>query len=96
VDRSEGPFVDACYFVNHERLHWQWRLALAQVDGIEAIVRFRRPDAAQPWTAHSVVRLAIDGTTIVKVRDYIHVDYLLGDSEVTPIEGSPLTEAPAR
>jgi len=81
VHRSEGPFRDACYFVNHERLTWNWRLALAHVDGELAIVRFREIDSA--WVPQSVVQLSIAGDKIARVRDYIHVDYLLRHSVVT-------------
>jgi RNA polymerase sigma-70 factor, ECF subfamily len=75
VHRSEGPLRDACYFVNYGRLAWEWKLALASVDGVESIVHFRKIDGA--WVAHSVVQLGIERDLITVVRDYIHVDYLL-------------------
>ena len=81
VGRTEGPFRDACYFVNHERLGWKWKLALARVDGGEAIVRYREVDGA--WVPHSVVQLGLARDKIARVRDYIHVDYVLRHSVVT-------------
>jgi RNA polymerase sigma-70 factor, ECF subfamily len=75
VHRTEGSFRDACYFINYGRLSWDWKLALASVDGVESIVHFRKLDDA--WVPHAVVQLGIEGDRIALVRDYVHVDYLL-------------------
>jgi RNA polymerase sigma-70 factor (ECF subfamily) len=75
VHRTDGPLRDAVYFTNYERLSWRWKLAVARVDGAEAIVHFREIDGA--WQPHAIVQLAIDGDRIATVRDYVHVDYLL-------------------
>ena len=80
VHHSEGPFGDR-YFVNYSRLTWNWKLAIAWVDGVEAVVHFREADGA--WLPHAVVQLGIDGDRVALVRDYVHVDYLLEASEVT-------------
>jgi RNA polymerase sigma-70 factor (ECF subfamily) len=80
VDRGEGPLADACYFVNHAKLGWSWRLGLARVDGLEAIVRFREVDGT--WVPQSVVQLEIADGRVARVRDYIHVDYILRHSVV--------------
>lgn len=81
VHRSEGPFRDACYFINYGKLACTWKLALAQVDGAPAVVQFRELDGR--WTPHSIVQLRIEGGAITVVRDYIHVEYLLRHSIVT-------------
>ncbi len=80
VHRSEGPFRDACYFVNYGVLSWSWKLALALVDGVECIVHFREQGGA--WVPRTIVQLAIEDGAITRVRDYIHVDYLLEDCAV--------------
>ena len=92
VNRSEGPFRDACYFVNHERLRWNWRLALAHVDGTMALVRFREVDST--WVPQSVVQLSIANGKIARVRDFIHVEYLLSHCVVTSATDT-FTRSPA-
>ena len=84
VHRTAGPFAEARYFVNYGRLAWPWRLSLAWVDGVEAIVHFREVEGA--WIAQSVVQLSVEGDRIAVVRDYFHVDYLLRHCTVVPIE----------
>jgi RNA polymerase sigma-70 factor, ECF subfamily len=81
VDRDVVPFAKSSYFTNHDQLRLPWTLELAVVDGIEAIVQFRERDGR--WIAHSVVRLELAAGAVTTVRDYLHVDYLLRDSEVT-------------
>lgn len=75
VHQSEGPFVDACYFVRHDALVVPWRLALAWVDGLETIVRFRHEDGA--WRPRSVVQVVAENGEVTQVRDFLHVDGLL-------------------
>jgi RNA polymerase sigma-70 factor, ECF subfamily len=82
VHRSEGPFSDSCYFDNHLRLSWQWKLGLAWVDGVQSVVRYRQVDGE--WVPQSVVQLAIEDDRVTLVRDYIHVEYLLHHCTVTP------------
>ena len=76
VSVTEGPIVDACYFQNHEKLPVPWRLGLAFVDGVEAIVHYRdgRP--------HAVVQLELRDGLIARIRDYLHVEDLLAQSHV--------------
>jgi hypothetical protein len=82
VHRSEGPVRDSSYFTNYGRLSWRWKLALAWVDGAEAIVHFR--EVGDAWQPHAIVQLDIDADAdrIAGVRDYVHVDYLLRSSRV--------------
>lgn len=75
VHRSEGPFKDARYFVNYGKLAWVWKLEIAEVDGVERVVHFRQVDGA--WLPHAIVELGIRAGKVTRVRDYIHVDYLL-------------------
>jgi RNA polymerase sigma-70 factor (ECF subfamily) len=76
VHRVECPLRESSYFVNYASLSWRWKLALADVDGVESIVHFRELGGA--WAPRSMVRLEVAGGAIVRVRDYVHVDYLLG------------------
>jgi RNA polymerase sigma-70 factor, ECF subfamily len=80
VGVADGRFKDACYLVNYGKLPRPWRLALALVDGVEAIVQFRELDGA--WHPHAIVRVDIEDGRIAKIRDYTHVDYVLADSAV--------------
>ena len=82
VHKSEGSLKEACYFINYGKLAWPWKLELADVDGVERIVHFRRVDGA--WLPHAVVELGIAGGQVTRVRDYIHVDYLLEHCVVAP------------
>lgn len=83
VGVAEGRIADACYLVNYGKLPRPWRLALALVDGVEAIVQFREIDGA--WQPHAIVRLDLEDDRITKIRDYTHVDYVLADSVVVEI-----------
>jgi RNA polymerase sigma-70 factor (ECF subfamily) len=82
VERSEGPFAEARYFINYGLLPCVWKLALAWVDGVESVVQFRWIDGV--WVPHTVVQLSVEGGQITLVRDYTHVDYLLRHCAVTP------------
>lgn len=83
VGVAEGRLQDACYFVNYGKLPRPWRLALALVDGVEAIVQFREIDGA--WRPHAIVRVDVEDDRITKIRDYTHVDYVLADSVVVEV-----------
>jgi RNA polymerase sigma-70 factor (ECF subfamily) len=92
VHGSESLLRDAPYFANYSGLPWKWKLALAQVDGVEAIVHFRqvlaRGSACQQtqegtWLPHCVVQIGVAGNRITHVRDYIHVDYMLQHCDIT-------------
>jgi RNA polymerase sigma-70 factor, ECF subfamily len=82
VQRTEGPFTSTTrYFTNYERLPWNFKLALAWVDGVECAVLYR--EVAGAWVAHSVIEISVLGDKISLVRDYVHVEYLLCDALVT-------------
>ena len=84
VDRTQGPFRDSCYFTNYGKLSWRWRLALARVDGVEAIVHFR--EVGGRWVPHAMLRLEFEGDKVALVRDYNHVAYLLHHCDVSAPE----------
>jgi RNA polymerase sigma-70 factor (ECF subfamily) len=85
VSRTEAPFHSSPYFQNYSKLSWQWRLGLADVEGTPMVVHFRRSDG--DWHPHSVIVVDIEGGKISRVRDYVHIAYMLGDARV---QGPPL------
>jgi RNA polymerase sigma-70 factor (ECF subfamily) len=79
VTVREGAIRDSSYFTNYSKLP-PWKLALAFVDGVEQIVHFRWRDGG--WVPLSVVQLAIAHGAVTRIRDFVHVEYLLADSDV--------------
>jgi RNA polymerase sigma-70 factor (ECF subfamily) len=71
------------YFSNYAALPWEWRLSLAMVDGEPMVVHWRRTDGA--WRPHAAVRLWWSGGQVTRIRDYVHVDYLLGESRTEEV-----------
>ncbi|MGE0440538.1 MAG: sigma-70 family RNA polymerase sigma factor [Gemmatimonadales bacterium] len=67
--------LGATYSTNYTTLPWEWRLAAGIVDGVPAVVHWRRE--GDRWSPHSVVRLWWEDGRVTRIRDYIHVDYLL-------------------
>jgi len=80
VGRTSGAFSGR-YFSNYAKLAWEYRLALALVEGTPALVHFRGHGGA--WRPWSVVALAIEDGKIARVRDYVHVPYLLAHAQVS-------------
>ncbi len=80
VQFTEGPFQGP-YFTNYSNLAWQWRLGLAEVEGMPSVVHYKQN--ANGWQPHSVIVLNVQGDQITLVRDYVHVDYLLHDAQVS-------------
>jgi RNA polymerase sigma-70 factor, ECF subfamily len=78
VGAAEGTMLDvgANYFTNYTALPWEWKLALARVDGIgePIIVQLRLIDGE--WRAATALRLWWEGGRVVRIRDYVHVEYL--------------------
>jgi RNA polymerase sigma-70 factor, ECF subfamily len=84
VGAAEGTMLDVGknYMRNNGALSDDWRFAVSSVDGEPVVVRWRRVDGAwRPWTA---LRLWWDGDQVVRIRDYVHVEYLLRDARVEP------------
>jgi RNA polymerase sigma-70 factor (ECF subfamily) len=71
------------YFGNYTALTWEWKLSLALVDGEPQVVHWRRVDGI--WRAHTAVRLWFADGLVVRIRDYVHVDYLLADTLTTEL-----------
>ncbi len=69
--------LGATYSTNYTALKWEWRLAPGVVDGVPVIVHWRRD--GNTWRPHAAIRLWWRDGAVVRIRDYIHVDYLLTD-----------------
>ena len=79
VGATEGVMsgLGATYSSNYTSLPWEWRLEAALVDGVPAIVHWRRD--GDVWRPHAAIRLWWEDGKVSHIRDYIHVDYLLAD-----------------
>jgi RNA polymerase sigma-70 factor, ECF subfamily len=66
----------APYFRNYSALPWEWRLSLARVDGEPLIVHWQK--AGDGWVPRAAVRLWWRDGKVARIRDYVHVGYLLG------------------
>jgi RNA polymerase sigma-70 factor, ECF subfamily len=75
VGVAEGSVSSATYFGNYTRLPWEWRFSVATVDGEPVLVHWRREGEA--WRATTAIRLWWADGRVVRIRDYVHVDYLL-------------------
>jgi RNA polymerase sigma-70 factor (ECF subfamily) len=86
VGAAEGRMsgLGATYSSNYTALPYEWRLTAGLVDGAPVIIHWRR--VASGWQAHTAIRLWWEGGQVVRIRDYIHVDYLLGDARPAAIE----------
>jgi RNA polymerase sigma-70 factor (ECF subfamily) len=80
VGVTEGSLADfgGNYFHNYGALPWEWRLSLAEVDGEPLIVHWRKTGA--DWLPVTAVRLWWRDGKVVRIRDYVHVQYLLQHS----------------
>jgi RNA polymerase sigma-70 factor (ECF subfamily) len=67
--------VGAPYFRNYTALPWEWRLSLARVDGEPLIVHWQK--AGADWLPRAAVRLWWRDGKVTRIRDYVHVGYLL-------------------
>ncbi len=70
--------VDAPYFRNYAALPWEWKLALARVDGEPVIVHWQKVGAE--WLPRAAVKLWWRDGKVARIRDYVHVEYLLRHS----------------
>jgi RNA polymerase sigma-70 factor (ECF subfamily) len=85
VEAADGTMLDVgrYYFTNYAKLAWEWRLSLADLDGQPAVVHWKRVDGE--WQPLTAVRLWWEDGKVVRIRDYIHVDYLLGAARVAQL-----------
>ena len=72
--------LGATYSGNYTGLPWEWRLSAALVDGVPALVHWKR-DGTQ-WKPHTAIRLWWEGGRVVRVRDYVHVEYLMSSARI--------------
>jgi RNA polymerase sigma-70 factor (ECF subfamily) len=70
--------VDAPYFRNYSALPWKWKLSLARVDGEPVIVHWQKVGAE--WLPRAAVKLWWRDGKVARIRDYVHVEYLLEHS----------------
>jgi len=80
VDIVPSKPLDATYRTNYEALAWEWRLVPARVDGELVIVHERR--VGEAWVPHTAIRLWWRDGKVARVRDYVHVEYLLNHARI--------------
>jgi RNA polymerase sigma-70 factor, ECF subfamily len=81
VERVDGPF-NGRYFTNYAALSEDFRLVQVLLEGMPAIVQFRL--RAGDWHPHSLLLLFVEESKIVRVKDYVHVPYLLQGAHLQP------------
>jgi RNA polymerase sigma-70 factor (ECF subfamily) len=72
--------LGATYSGNYTGLPWEWRLSAALVDGVPALVHWKREVAE--WKPHAAIRLWWEDGRVVRIRDYVHVSYLMQNVEI--------------
>jgi len=77
VGAAAGTMLDVGknYFSNYLALPYEWRLTVSVIDGELVTVHERLVDGH--WRAQSAVRLWWRDGRVVRIRDYVHVGYLL-------------------
>jgi RNA polymerase sigma-70 factor (ECF subfamily) len=70
------------YFSNYLGLPVDWRFTVQAIDGEVIAVHERRIDG--DWRAWSAIRLWWQDGKVARIRDYVHVDYLLTQALVFP------------
>lgn len=96
VGAATGTMLDVGrnYTSNYAKLPWEWRLSLARVDGEPVLVHWRRVDGR--WKPVTAARLwCVDGK-VARIRDYVHVDYLLEHAATTPLDEDRAASPPHR
>jgi len=89
VGQAEGTMGDVGlnYTGNYLALPWEWRFSAAIIAGETVILQWRRgPDGFVPVTA---ARLWWDDGRVVRIRDYVHVDYLLRETPIAALAPVP-------
>jgi RNA polymerase sigma-70 factor, ECF subfamily len=87
VGAASGTMLDVGknYFSNYLSLPYEWRQTRARVDGEEMLVHWRRESST--WVPVTGARLWWNEETgqVDRIKDYIHVKYLLRHSSVEPL-----------
>jgi RNA polymerase sigma-70 factor (ECF subfamily) len=82
VGRTAGPFRGQ-YFTNYAKLGWEYRLGVADVEGVPSLVHYRRE--GEVFRPHAVIVLELRDGRVSAVRDYIHVADLLNGARTSPL-----------
>lgn len=84
VGSAEGRMagLGATYSGNYSALPWEWKLSAGLVDGAPVIVHWRR--SGSEWRPQSAIRVWWESGQVVRIRDYIHVEYLLRYARTEP------------
>jgi RNA polymerase sigma-70 factor (ECF subfamily) len=84
VGLAAGTMLDIGknYFSNYLQLPLDWRFVVDAVDRELVAVHERRVHG--DWRPWSVIRLWWRDDTVLRIRDYVHVDYLLTQALVFP------------
>lgn len=75
ADRFLGPLSESPYFGNYERLTFEWRMAVGEVDGDPVIIRLQRE--TDGWTPQAIVRLEVTDRLVARILDYGHCPWIL-------------------
>ncbi|HEY3135848.1 MAG TPA: sigma-70 family RNA polymerase sigma factor [Blastocatellia bacterium] len=75
ADRFLGPLSESPYFGNYERLTFEWRMAVGEVDGEPVIIRLHRE--TDGWTPQAIVRLEVTDRRVARILDYGHCPWIL-------------------
>jgi RNA polymerase sigma-70 factor, ECF subfamily len=78
VDRFVGKMEGANYFGNYAALPWEWKLSLGRVDGEPVILHWKKVE--DDWRPHAAIRRWWQSGRVIRIKDYLHVDYLLRDA----------------
>jgi RNA polymerase sigma-70 factor (ECF subfamily) len=70
-----GRLADAPYFSKYETVPEPWRMAVGDVDGEPAIVRYARENGT--WRPVSVIRVELLDGRIVRICDYFWCPWVL-------------------
>ncbi|HKA42696.1 MAG TPA: sigma-70 family RNA polymerase sigma factor [Burkholderiales bacterium] len=85
VEATEGKVRDAPYFANYAALPWEWKLSAAWVDGEPLVVHWKK--VGQDWRPHAAIRLWWQDDKVVRIKDYVHVDYLMREARIADVQG---------
>ena len=82
VGAADGTMLDIGrnYFGNYTRLPYDWKLSVARVNGDDVVVHWKRE--GDHWRPLTAVRLWWSDGHVVRIRDYVHIEYLLEDAQV--------------
>ncbi len=82
VGSTEGTMagLGSTYSSNYTGLPWEWQLSANVIDGGLALVHWKREGVE--WKPHTAIRLWWEGGKVVRIRDYVHVGYLMRYADI--------------